>query len=176
MTYLAEREYRHIDKSTWGEGPWQAEPDKCQWIDEASGLDCLAVRVPWGGSWCGYVGVPEGHPAFGRGYEEVDVEVHGGLTFAGPCQEGENAEEHGICHIPLPGRPERVWWQGFDCAHAGDIMPGMDAALRAHGSQPVRYGGCSGYPEDEYRTLEYVQAQCAHLAEQVQRLARPEEE
>jgi hypothetical protein len=33
-----------IDKSSWGNGPWQTEPDKAQWQDEETGLPCLAVR------------------------------------------------------------------------------------------------------------------------------------
>ena len=37
-------EYRTIDKSQWGEGPWQDEPDKIQWQDEETGLPCLIVR------------------------------------------------------------------------------------------------------------------------------------
>jgi hypothetical protein len=178
--YLAERENRFIDKRTWGDGPWQNEPDHVQWQDPATDLVCLAVRVPWAGQWCGYVGVPEGHPAFGLNYEEVDklgprhkdaegyewggLRVHGGLTFADFCQEGE--EGTGICHVPQPGQPERVYWLGFDMAHAGDIMPGMDAQLRAIGHEPIRYAPIWG-DDDEYRTLEYVQAECAHLADQL---------
>lgn len=177
MTITIERESRHIDKSTWGDGPWQDEPDKVQWTDEATGLPCLAVRTPWSGNWCGYVGVAEGHPAFGQGYDEADrladpdddgyrgLRVHGGLTFADFCQEGE--EETGICHVPQPGQPERVWWFGFDCAHSGDISPASDARTRSYGLKPLRFGGTNGWPEDKYRTLEYVQAECADLARQL---------
>ncbi len=28
------KEWRFIDKSKWGEGPWQSEPDKMQWLDK----------------------------------------------------------------------------------------------------------------------------------------------
>lgn len=38
------REYRTIDKTGWPIGQWTNEPDKVQWIDEATGLDCLIVR------------------------------------------------------------------------------------------------------------------------------------
>lgn len=44
----------------------------------------------------GYVQLPTGHPWQGLGYDEMPVEVHGGLTF----QSGR--------------------WIGFDTAHAGD--------------------------------------------------------
>ena len=74
------------------------------------------------GAWCGYVGVSEGHRDFGN--EHADYRAHGGLTFADFCQPDES-EECGICHVPDPGEPDRVWWLGFDCSHAGDDMPGM---------------------------------------------------
>lgn len=102
-----------IAKTAWDDGPWQNEPDKAQWQDKATDLVCLAVRVPWSGHWCGYVGVPEGHPYFNVGYDqcikrdceerqdtgwcdhekpETTMEVHGGLTFSDFCQENQ---EHG---------------------------------------------------------------------------------
>jgi hypothetical protein len=38
-------EYRNVvDKSTWGEGPWNNEPDKAQWQDEATKLPCGAPQ------------------------------------------------------------------------------------------------------------------------------------
>lgn len=115
--------YTTQDKSAWGEGPWQDEPDKIQWTDEATGLVCLMVRQPTHGAWCGYVGVPEDHRYFLKPYVDIEAEVHGGLTFDGFCREGEE-EGHGICHVPEPGQPDRVWWLGFDCAHCDDITPG----------------------------------------------------
>jgi hypothetical protein len=167
-----DREYRYIDKSDWGDGPWQAEPDKRQWIDEATGLDCLLVRNHWSGHLCGYVGVPEGHPLFGLDYDtandhaEPDEDgyraflVHGGLTFAGPCQEG--GEESGICHIPAPGRPDRIHWFGFDAIHAWDLGPATEALLLTE----LRHHRRSD-PETVYRTAEYMQDQCAQLAAQI---------
>jgi hypothetical protein len=165
-----DREYRYLDKSAWGDGPWQSEPDKQQFIDEATGLDCLLVRNPWSGHWCGYVGVPEGHPLFGLHYDAADdhaapddegyrqFRVHGGLTFADICQEG--GEETSICHVPAPGRPDRVFWFGFDAAHAGDLRPG-DAPLFA--KLKMRHNTL----REVYRTAEYMQAECARLAAQL---------
>src|SRR4051812_13771303 len=65
-------EYRTIDKTGWGDGPWQSEPDKRQWHDEATGLACLIVRGPMG-ALCGYVGLPPGHPWHGKEYHESRV-------------------------------------------------------------------------------------------------------
>lgn len=146
--------WKFLDKSQWPRGKWDGEPDKAQWIDTATSLDCLAVRQPHSGHWCGYVGVPPGHPLFGSGYDiEPHPDVHGGLTFAAKCQEDR---EHGICHIPEPGRPEHVWWFGFDCAHLGDISPVHDTHRRSYGSHT-----------DTYKTLEYVKRECTKLAEQL---------
>lgn len=68
---------------------------------------------------CGYVGVPEKHPAHGQDYDHVDAEVHGGLTY------GDSNKEY-----PIPDETNR-WWFGFDCAHLGDDMP--------NGGQPLDY-------------------------------------
>lgn len=155
------REYRHIDKSVWPErGPWDDEPDKIQFEDEATKLPCLIVRGPHGGL-CGYVGVAEGHPFFGKEYDSCDPwpRVHGGLTFSSFC--AEDGKEHGICHTPGPGEPDRVWWLGFDCAHSGDISPKYDRRERFDG-----YG--------TYKALGYVKAECARLAEQLSKVAKGE--
>lgn len=150
-------EYRDvIDKSAWGTGPWSDEPDKMQWPDEATGLPCLIVRNRYG-ALCGYVGVPSGHPWHGRGYDDVTADVHGGLTFAGPCSPEED-ETSGICHIPAVGEPDDVWWLGFDCAHAFDATPGMGAFV---GDQrlPSEF-------QDVYRDFAYVRGEVEGLARQ----------
>lgn len=176
MSVTLTHEYRTEDKTSWGPGPWQDEPDKAQWTDEATGLPCLMKRNR-SGALCGYVGVPEGHPVFGVAYDDVRVpdadgdldwpDVHGGLTYANHCQEGP--EERTICHIPAPGEPDSVWWLGFDCAHYRDLSPAFAAIDRAQ--------GLGLFAEEEYRTLGYVQSQCARLARQLAALdVRAEEE
>jgi hypothetical protein len=160
---VTERSYTHMDRTGWGEGPWSGEPDKLQWIDEATGYDCLIVRSDFSGALCGYVGVPPGHPLHGVGDDDADLDVHGGLTFAGGCQQGA-PEGHGVCHVPEPGRPADVWWLGFDCAHAWDLMPGMDARLRGLGMPPMpHFGG----PPVTYKPVGYVREECARLAAQL---------
>jgi hypothetical protein len=142
-----------IDKSTWGSGPWQSEPDKVQWPDPATGLPCLIVRN-YGGALCGYVGVSEGHPYFKKEYGDVDVSVHGGLTYSGLCT------GH-ICHIPEPGEPDHVWWLGFDCGHFMDVSP---AYLARHPEESV-------FSRGYYRDLTYVREQVTQLAAQLKEAA-----
>lgn len=148
-------EYRTVDKSTWGGGPWDAEPDKVQYRDESTGLACLAVRSSRLGCWCGYVGVPPEHPLHGVDFDNEavrSVEVHGGLSFSGACSPSETPDR-GICHVPEPGAPE-VWWLGFDCGHAWDVSPLM----------AERYGVA---PDQTYRTLAYVERELVGLASQL---------
>lgn len=95
------------------------------------------------GALCGYVGVPETHGAFEQNYEDLAVAVHGGLTYAGACVEDQT----------------KVWWFGFDCAHAGDYVPMMERWRRQE---------CFARHEGEqYRDVPYVQHQCAQLAAQL---------
>lgn len=179
MSVTYHQENRFLNKSTWGDGPWQKEPDKIQWTDERTGLPCLGVRHPTSGHWCGYVGVSEGHPAFGLHYNKADalaepdengyhgLDVHGGLTFSDFCDEHPDAEAQGICHVPQPGQPEKVWWLGFDCGHAFDLCPAYDVYLRHQGIPTFR----SAWFGTHYRTLEYVQEECAKLATQLRAMA-----
>lgn len=161
----SERSWTTMDKSAWGEGPWLGEPDKVQWVDEATGLPCLAVRAPMG-HWCGYVGVPEGHPLYQMSDSHAAVEglqVHGSITFTESCQTGDEARA--ICHIPEEGMPDRVWWLGFDCGHSWDLSPGIISEFGPIGPTMI----------PQYRTLDYVQETCADLARQLAAVANPEQ-
>lgn len=165
------------DKSTWGKGDWEFEPDKEQFTDDATGFPCLIVRNN-GGALCGYVGVPQSHPFFGREYsdcymnpehnsdspyEEKDyISVHGGLTFSGLCRPGNDDESKGICHIVGEGEDDKVWWLGFDCAHWNDYSPEYGA----------RHGGGFKIGHEIYRNIEYVKEQCADLAKQLKEVEK----
>lgn len=148
------------DRSKWPTGPWSDEPDKVQWKDETTGLPCLAKRHPHSGHWCGYVGVPPGHPLHGKSYnDDVSLEVHGGITFGDHCQEGP--PEQTVCHIPDPGEPEHLWWLGFDCHHARDYSPN-DKVYEAERGYLFTIG-----PDQSYKPLGFVKGECALLAAQV---------
>jgi hypothetical protein len=135
----------NLDKASWGTGPWQDEPDRLEW--KHVGLNCLIVRQHLG-VLCGYVGVPTEHPAYGQDYGDVDVSVHGGLTYSEICQGP-------ICHVPQSGETEQIWWLGFDCAHAWDLVPSL-----AKQSPVLASIGT-------YRTIEFVTEQVNRLAEQL---------
>lgn len=156
-------ETKKIDKSNWGPGPWQEEPDRIEF--EHAGMPCLMRRVAHSGNWCGYAAVPPGHPWHGKkadgeyDYEEgkqvvprLEIEVHGGVTFEGSCS-GE------ICHVPKPGEPDDVWWFGFDTAHAWDLSP------RCVTSDRIARGWMMG--DETYRDAAYVRRETERLAEQL---------
>lgn len=158
-------EYRTVDKSGWPRGPWDDEPDKAQWRDQATGLPCLIHRGP-SGALCGYVGVAADHPWHGHDYRDdrlFAVEVHGGLTFSDGCQHGDDPST-GICHVPEPGEPDDVWWFGFDCAHFGD-MSGM--AWRTSDPESSFLHSIALSDGYRYRDVAYVRSECARLAAQI---------
>lgn len=76
--------------------------------DQIKSMVIPAHHIPnfdkgWGN---GYVGVPEGHPWYGKDYDSIDCNVHGGLTY-------------GDYFCPTC-EPDGLYWVGFDCAHYQD--------------------------------------------------------
>jgi len=90
------------DKETITEKEWEAHGLKCK---------VLFVRQT---HRCGYVGVPKSHIAFDKDYDDLPIDVHGGLTYA-------DREKDGLC------------WFGFDCAHYMDkVMWPKELNLHNH--------------------------------------------
>lgn len=156
------QEWFSIDRQGWPPGEWDSEPDKAQWVDPATGLDCLAVRHPMFGHWCGYVGLPPDHVYFEVSASKVRARAHGGLNFEGFCNPSDDPAR-GVCHVPAPGRPERIWWLGFDCFHGGDVAPGMQGFISR--TALPDFPTLGGYVR--YRSLAYVKVECAKLARQL---------
>lgn len=83
-------------------GPWDDDLEKhpeMKYQFDYKGYDC-AIRRGGMRAWCGYAKIPESHPYHDKNFDEMDIQVHGGLT--GGDDEG------------------RI---GFDTAHAGDRWP-----------------------------------------------------
>lgn len=70
-----------------------------------------------------------------------------------------------ICCEVEPGEPDDLWYFGFDCGHAWDISPAMDATL-----EMIRGERLHSIPESKYRDLAYVEEQVASLAQQLIKL------
>jgi hypothetical protein len=81
---------------------------------EEFGLKTAVVQIPMLGIWNGYVGLPLGHPLYGMELFDVGdlADVHGGITWADYSLPGRESDGH--------------WWLGFDTAHHGDKIPGID--------------------------------------------------
>lgn len=150
MSKMSVRDY---DKSGWGPGPWQEEPDTVEF--RHAGLPCILRRHERHGNFCGYVGVPPTHPDHGKNYNDVEVEVHGGLTFGDECSAV-------ACHVPAPGEPDNFFWFGFDCHHSYDLAPGFIAIEKRLGMEPLTLS-----EPYAYRDLAYVRRQTEQLAEQL---------
>lgn len=161
MSEPASTEPTIVDENRYGPGPWVGEPDRLEWRHR--GLPCLMVRNVEIGNWCGYVAVPPGHPWHGKTDETIDADVHWGLTYTAGC--GGH-----VCHVPQLGEPVDVWWLGFDCAHAYDVMPFTAKLKRSHG---IDFGAAyadaeaAGLPAVRYRDVAFVRAECERLADQV---------
>jgi hypothetical protein len=104
-------------------------------------LHCEIRRHPEMLHLCGYVSVPQQHLWWGRRYDKIDVNVHGGLTF---------------------GRKRNKSFEyGFDCAHFMDCVPGMEIILKKIGGNPMAFLG------DTYRNMPYVTREIISLANQL---------
>jgi hypothetical protein len=95
---------------------------------------------------CGYVRIPQGHVWHDKNYDDIPVDVHGGLTFS---------DLEACLHEDGVG-----YWIGFDCAHLGDshFPPGDLEALR------YNFGSLA---EGHYWTLPEVREETERLADQV---------
>lgn len=116
-----------------GEGepwPWDdSEPDDHRWTDPATGMECRVTRSDNGGYWTGRVAVPPGHPAY-----KVDYQVLWDTIYV-----------HGLLQWSLQEDGGVLWWFGFDCAHAADMIPKASSL-------------------GIYRDFAFVRKQCAVLA------------
>lgn len=119
-------------RARWGEGPWNQEPDRDEFIT-AVGLPALLLRSRTG-AWCGYVGVPKDHEKYKADADDLDA--HGGITFCGWRDQPEGTVS------------EEFWWFGFDCGHAWDISP----QLGNMGIPDAKYRDI-GYVRDECEKL-----------------------
>jgi len=87
--------------------PWLNEPNSLIWQDKKTGLICEIHRNPKMGHLCGYVNIPENHPLIEKDYNDLNFNVHGGVTFSNK----------------LLNSYKNCWKIGFDCAHSEDLSP-----------------------------------------------------
>lgn len=132
-------------------GPWTGEPNRVEF--KHAGFDCLLSRNPWSGAWCGYVGVPPGHPSYEISYDLIMVDVHGGLTYGSKCSGN-------ICH-KTQLESDSLYWLGFDCMHWGDMYP-KQLAYRTLSGWPM-----AGGKHKKYADVKWVEQETRSLAGQL---------
>lgn len=124
----------------------------------ANGYQCVVLFQSLGHR-CGYVGVPERHPCYGKSYDEVDIDCHGGLTYADGWLFGSAGDD--------------LWWFGFDCAHAGDAED-LEALARYYPDSLDFAGILRALRGDGVvRSAEFVGQQCKHIAAQLKQVGSP---
>ena len=107
-----------------------------------AGLQCMTQLTPIG-IRCGYVGVLQSHPYYGKDRRDIDdIEVHGGLTYSGYWDDLDHT----------------LWWLGFDCGHAWDLYD-----LPTTTSEPP-------YAFKSNKSQEFVEEETRNLAEQLARV------
>ena len=111
-------------------GEWETERNEA--LFTSHGYWCEIKRNPDLGHLCGYVYMGKHHPMASDEYPDVDV--HGGITY----NDGKK--------------------MGFDCSHAGDLVPYTLTFSTRMGITPR---------DGVYRNWEYVKGQVEHLAAQL---------
>jgi hypothetical protein len=110
---------------------------------EYRGFKVVIKRMMYmGGQLNGYVRIPKAHKFYQKGYDDIPIECHGGLTFAGDLENDGD------------------WYVGFDTAHYQDYMPFLQMVL-----------GKSGNPStidtnEQYRDIEYIRNECRRIVDQ----------
>jgi hypothetical protein len=67
----------------------------------------------WGN---GYVLIPKNNKLHGKDYNNIDVDIHGGLTFS------ELVDEEMVKDWDFDSEDLGKWCVGFDTAHGGDTL------------------------------------------------------
>jgi hypothetical protein len=110
---------------------------------EYRGFKVVIKRMMYlGGQLNGYVRIPKAHKFYQKGYDDIPIECHGGLTFAGDLEEDGD------------------WYIGFDTAHYRDFIPFMKFAL----PDPLRNREDFG---ETYKDIDYVRQECKRIVDQL---------
>lgn len=117
--------------------PWHNAPKQADGVFH--GYHCKIIMHKRSKHYCGYVGVTEDHPFYGKTDEwngECAVSnllVHGGVTFTGQGY--------------WDGADKNLWYIGFDCAHFWDRTAQHNGGI--------------------WRDIDYVKNEIENLAKQI---------
>lgn len=109
---------------------------------EYRGFKVVIKRMMYmGGQLNGYIRIPKAHKYYGKGYDDIPIECHGGLTFAGDLESDGD------------------WYIGFDTAHYQDYMPFMQMTIGHHKFTEL-------HDNEQYRDIDYVRNECKRIVDQ----------
>jgi hypothetical protein len=116
----------------------EKEGDELQWDYTCNNGVIIHCSIHRNGvkTLCGYITLTKDSSLYGVGYDNLNIQVHGGLTYDG-YDEYEN------------------WVIGFDFAHYKDLTP----YFLLNGEYDFEQRGI-------YRDMEYVKSECESMAEQ----------
>jgi hypothetical protein len=182
-----------VDDKYWRRyKPAASEPNHATWTDLETTLTCIASRTPEG-FWCGYVVLPKAHPLNGyttydlfNDYDNPKRKELDDLVWK------YQSHSDTVCvdrdHLYGDELPETITMLGFDCSHFNDVQPyhlcNPEFFKSHHPWQQI--GECwqdkfahflhnSPYTDvpyqhqerPTYKTLNFVKAVCANLAQQI---------
>jgi hypothetical protein len=139
---------------------WENEPDRVEFT--FMGYKCLIIRNNFLGHLCGYVALTNEDKYFGIDYLEMNISVHGGLTFS---KYGMKEEDNDLYYYkPLyDEQGNMLYWIGFDCCHFMDYAPKMAEDLqKLHADDRLTL-----FNHTVYRNIEYVKAQIESMCMQL---------
>ena len=153
---LTEREAKAIIERQLKEIGYEIDPELAdivnkegdfeEWIDPLSNYTCRISRMIQFQHWNGYVRIPDTHPCFGKGYDDIDVNVHGGLTYS---------DDHFPNYSSVT--KDGYWILGFDTGHAWDRSPRI----------MIHFPNHRRFEREVYRDKEYITKEVTKLAKQL---------
>ena len=124
------------------------------------GFRCVIVGQRMGHR-CGYIEIPADHELYGKDYDDIHIDVHGGWTYSGYTHSNYPAEASG-----------NSWWIGFDCGHLGDAKD-LDLIKSFGDDELTKYYVATEERFLEYgtiRTTEYVENELINAVKQLKEL------
>lgn len=149
---------RKFKLTYFGYGEWIDEPDLYEF--EYKGIKCSVLRVCkrepfftqetyFGGHLVGYIFLPENHQWYGKNYDDIPIECHGGISYAEKTEEGYQV--------------------GFDCGHLNDIIPSMIEIRKRFNLIPE---GLEKHPVFNltYKNMAFCIRECKSMAKQASKI------
>lgn len=80
-----------------------------------NGYNCLIIKnFLMGDYYCAYIGITDNNKYYGLNEENMNLHVHGGITYAQFTLENDILKSHN-------DNGKKLYWLGMDFMHSGDI-------------------------------------------------------